>query len=241
MLCLTLTQPWASLLAHGWKRIETRSWTAPPAAIGQRIAVHAAKGWTEDDRDICHAEPFRPALEEIGYGGPEHLERGVVLATAPLLGCVRVPHNGVVKTYDVLHGVTVTDDELAFGDFSPGRWLWVFGLPDLLPEPVPARGSLGLWEWAPPPGLVADEATPAEAASNAPTDKQITFVNSLCKRLHLPLHLLNAQCQRAFGADFSGLDRRQCSQLIDTLQAWTEIPAELQIAQGQTVLPGMAL
>jgi len=39
---LTLWQPYASLCALGVKTIKTRSWPAPKALIGQRIAIHAA-------------------------------------------------------------------------------------------------------------------------------------------------------------------------------------------------------
>lgn len=38
---LTLWQPWASLVAEGVKTIETRSWPAPAALAGERIAIHA--------------------------------------------------------------------------------------------------------------------------------------------------------------------------------------------------------
>jgi hypothetical protein len=43
MLLLTLTQPWATLVALGEKRIETRSWAPHAGADGELIAVHAAK------------------------------------------------------------------------------------------------------------------------------------------------------------------------------------------------------
>jgi len=41
MKALTLTQPWATLIACGAKRIETRSWATD---FRGRIAIHAAKG-----------------------------------------------------------------------------------------------------------------------------------------------------------------------------------------------------
>jgi activating signal cointegrator 1 len=49
---LSLHQPWASLIAIGAKRFETRSWPAPKAMIGRRIAIHAAKTVTSL-RDLC--------------------------------------------------------------------------------------------------------------------------------------------------------------------------------------------
>jgi activating signal cointegrator 1 len=49
---LSLHQPWASLIAIGAKRFETRSWPAPNAMIGRSIAIHAAKTVTSL-RDLC--------------------------------------------------------------------------------------------------------------------------------------------------------------------------------------------
>lgn len=51
MKVLTLHEPWASLVALEIKTCETRSWKAPDALIGQRIALHAAaKKPTADQR-----------------------------------------------------------------------------------------------------------------------------------------------------------------------------------------------
>ena len=40
---ITLHQPWASLVAHGIKNVETRSWPPPHGIIGKRIAIHAGR------------------------------------------------------------------------------------------------------------------------------------------------------------------------------------------------------
>lgn len=38
-------------------------------------------------------------------------------------------------------------DQLPFGDFTPGRYAWL--LTAITPcDPVPAKGRLGLWDWA---------------------------------------------------------------------------------------------
>jgi hypothetical protein len=42
MKALTLTQPWATLVAIGAKTIETRSW---PTSYRGPLAIHAAKGY----------------------------------------------------------------------------------------------------------------------------------------------------------------------------------------------------
>jgi hypothetical protein len=40
---------------------------------------------------------------------------------------------------------TPPSPELDFGDYTPGRFQWVLSDVRLLPEPIPAKGALGLW------------------------------------------------------------------------------------------------
>jgi len=39
--------------------------------------------------------------------------------------------------------------EIAFGDYQSERWGWQLANPVRLPEPIPCRGMLGLWEVPP--------------------------------------------------------------------------------------------
>ena len=41
MKALSIRQPWAWLIVHGYKTLENRTWKLPEAMIGQRIVVHA--------------------------------------------------------------------------------------------------------------------------------------------------------------------------------------------------------
>ena len=50
MKVLTLTQPWATLVAIGAKRIETRSWSTKYRGP---LAIHAAKGFPAWAKDMC--------------------------------------------------------------------------------------------------------------------------------------------------------------------------------------------
>lgn len=43
---------------------------------------------------------------------------------------------------------TSVDDQLPLGDFTPGRWGWLLTDVEPLPEPIPAKGKQGVWEWA---------------------------------------------------------------------------------------------
>ena len=152
MKALTLTQPWAALVALGEKRYETRSWSTPYRGP---LAIHAAKGFPAWARDTMLEEPFREALvRHYGAGGPppwimERLDaqRGHVIATCRLTDCVRMTERmlGELRAGFLIERA---EHELEFGDWSEGRYAWRLENVRLLAAPVPARGALGLWEWA---------------------------------------------------------------------------------------------
>jgi len=43
MKTITIRQPWASMIAHGLKRIETRTHARFAGLVGHKIAIHAGK------------------------------------------------------------------------------------------------------------------------------------------------------------------------------------------------------
>lgn len=141
---LSLWEPWASLLATGWKKIETRSWPFPGRLPGV-LAVHAAKRFLPEQRLLCEKEPFAKRLRAIGW-----YERPIPLGR--VVGLVKV-----VACYSTTGSTTggpwrglLTDEERAFGDYSPGRYGWVCDRYRPLPDPLPLRGFQGVWEWAAP-------------------------------------------------------------------------------------------
>lgn len=145
MLCLSLTQPWASLVAIGAKRIESRSWST---AYRGPLAIHAAKRFPTDAQLEALRRPFKAALEAGGYhvhiatSGRRYvthdLPTGVIVATCTLANCV--------TTQQILEN-PITDQEYAFGDYRAGRWAWILEDIIKLAEPIPARGALGLWDF----------------------------------------------------------------------------------------------
>lgn len=143
---LSLTQPWASLLASGKKKIETRSWGHPSMAH-QWLAIHASKKFPRDCRDLCYESTFSRALTAIGSVKPADLPLGAILGVAYLHRIGRISErasDGAVMIAG--HDLPVeAGDELEFGDFTPGRFGWVFTNVRRLAEPLPAQGALGLW------------------------------------------------------------------------------------------------
>lgn len=151
MKALSLTQPWATLVAIGAKRIETRSWGT---SYRGPLAIHAAKGFPAACRDVVYDPLFRAALRPYFAAVAtslcpldKYLPRGCVLATGHLVAVRLIADS---RHYVPGHGTQMLpppDPELSFGDFSPGRYGWIFEDVKLLSVPIPAKGALGLWEW----------------------------------------------------------------------------------------------
>lgn len=148
---LTLTQPWATLIAVGAKRIETRSWHT---SYRGAMLIHAAAGLgpvggVRGLYDLCETEPFHSALR--GENLPHVLPKGAIVAACELVDCVPTEYIRLVKIIRPVQKPGYqwlwTENEKAFGDYSPGRFAWLLADIRALPEPIPAKGKLGLWTW----------------------------------------------------------------------------------------------
>jgi hypothetical protein len=136
---LTVRQPWATLIASGAKRIETRGWA--PGYRG-RLAIHAAKGFPGSAKAVCLDEPFFSALTvERGAQQALALPFGAIIATADLVEVLRIGPSS--SGWRPPGG----ERERAFGDYRDGRYAWLLVDVEPLAVPVPAKGALGLWEW----------------------------------------------------------------------------------------------
>lgn len=135
MKALTIIQPWASLIAIGAKKIETRSWHT---SYRGPLAIHASKGFPKDARALCSDTPFMAHLGDH-YMSVNDLPRGMVIATCQLVACTLT---------SLAFEERLTDQEKFFGDYSPGRFGWILEDVRPLAEPIPAKGALSLWEWS---------------------------------------------------------------------------------------------
>jgi hypothetical protein len=155
MKALTLTQPWATLVAIGAKRIETRSWYT---AYRGPLAIHAAKGFPKWARqftteavvyEAVKAQYCQRDIDNRAKGFPAY-PLGVVLATCRLVYCV--PTERVAAAACPFRDL-LTVQEREFGDYEEGRFAWILDNMQALAEPIPAKGALGLWDWEPPAAL----------------------------------------------------------------------------------------
>ena len=145
MRALTMTQPWATLVAIGENTIETRSW-------GTRyrgpLAIHAAKGFPPDACALCRRSPYREVLAGAGYRGASELPLGAIIALATLADVMAFDRSSLRDVRARAARGEFPRHEADFGDFSPGRYGFVLQNVRRTREPIPARGMLGLWEVA---------------------------------------------------------------------------------------------
>jgi hypothetical protein len=133
MKCLSVNQPWATLIMLGHKQYETRTWST---RYRGPLAIHASKQFPEAAAQLCQTEPFRTLLREAGFHHGADLPRGRILGTVQLLDCV--PVRSVLAT--------LSEKEKALGDFLCGRHVLRLGQPLPLERPIMMTGKLGLFD-----------------------------------------------------------------------------------------------
>lgn len=165
MKAISLWQPWATLMASGAKRIETRSWEPRGLKAGQLVAIHAGKRWTAKERELCTDDPlfkrFLILAQRRGLWDFDKPPLGCVIAIARFEQAVRTEHTSsagykgkgkIPPERETQIQVWLSEAERAFGNYAHGRWAWVFS--EVRPlEPIPLRGQQGLFNWTPPAEL----------------------------------------------------------------------------------------
>jgi hypothetical protein len=133
MRAITLWQPWATLIAIGAKRIETRSWST---SYRGPLAIHAAK--TIDHLGLLARDPFWRVLINAEYWNPSDFPLGAIVATCNLRQIIKITE---------LNSSRLSEQDRAFGDYSPGRFAWMLDDIVKVVPPIPARGRQGLWHF----------------------------------------------------------------------------------------------
>lgn len=128
-IALTIKQPWASLIANGFKDIENRSW---PTKFRGWVLIHASK---KDDQEEWESAKslIRWRKIQVNGGSPEKVGRGGVVGVARIVDCV-----------------SVSSSPWFVGDYG-------FVIADARPLPFFAcRGALGFWKCEYPEALLSE-------------------------------------------------------------------------------------
>lgn len=139
MKVISVIQPWATLIALGEKKFETRSWKTKYRG---EIGIHASK---KIDKETCRQEPFKSILTRHGYN-EKNLPTGSIIATSSINGCYQVLKDTGTSAIIDYGSFMISGNEYHFGDYTKGRFAWE--LHDIKQiDPIPAKGQLGLWNY----------------------------------------------------------------------------------------------
>jgi hypothetical protein len=153
MKCISLWQPYATLVVIAAKWFETRHWSTP---FRGPLLIHAAK--TKRSVGIMYDTPFQRALIPAGYRMAEDLPFGCIVGAVDLLNCwlIHRPGGGAGSLWAGNRSRPMPrGDELFFGDFGDGRYAWELAKPRRFPTPIPYRGFQSFFDV--PESLVADQ------------------------------------------------------------------------------------
>ncbi|MCI9063487.1 MAG: ASCH domain-containing protein [Clostridia bacterium] len=126
MKVLTIKQPWATLIAKGYKEYEFRTWKTKYRGD---ILIHAGKGVDKKAID---------RFKDLNLQYPS----GCIIAKARITDCVKVDNDFrkevVPKNPEVYRGIATKNDWEGYG----------FKVEDVEEiEPISVKGKLGLWDY----------------------------------------------------------------------------------------------
>lgn len=144
MKALTLHEPYASLIAHGWKEVETRDWYT---SYRGPLAIHAALR-KPDPTELSHVT-F--GLGHHGFEVPA-LTFGAVVCVCHLVACVPTALADIAckKLKPDFCPRRGWQFERHFGNYDSGRWAWILRDVQRLDRPLAVRGLRKLWNWQSP-------------------------------------------------------------------------------------------
>lgn len=149
---LTLHQPWASLMAWGYKTVETRPWQ-----IGYRgpMAIHAAKAFQPYAVEVCMANLtirriLLQKMHETGICRDQRVTRSRLEELLPLGAIVaKCRLDDIVSTSAM---GTLSEPlfkrmqrEIEFGNYRPKRFMWFTSDMRAFVRPIEYTGMQGLW------------------------------------------------------------------------------------------------
>lgn len=129
MKVLSITEPYATLIANGVKKIETRSWKTNYRG---KIYIHASS--TKIHRNTLNNSELM-SLVDLNC-----LNYGFIICSCTLKDCVSIDD-------DFINSVKKNKNEFVSGFYSNGRYAWILDDIKVLDKPIKAKGHLGIWNY----------------------------------------------------------------------------------------------
>lgn len=127
MKAISIKQPWASLIAHGIKDIENRTWSCPKKYLGQRVLIHASSSKPVFRYSINQYDIIRKSSQSLIFNCMyDGFPKGAIIGSVVIAECVQ-NHPSVWAEKRV--------------------WNWVLKDAVLFDKPIrDVKGKLGFWE-----------------------------------------------------------------------------------------------
>ena len=133
MRVLSVWQPWAWLVVHGYKDVENRTWRPnEPWSYPERIYIHAGK--REDWTAWRGIREFYPDIWDLMCAPGQVVVSGTWRKALPYGAIV-----GEVEITDIVKNSPSRWAQL-------GYWHWILAKPVAYNVPIPCRGRPGLFE-----------------------------------------------------------------------------------------------
>ena len=126
MKVLSIKEPFATLIKDGVKLYETRSWKTKYRG---EIYIHASLGLSKSD-NVERATKYLKSDIKPGY----------ILCKCILEDCIPM-------TDEFIDYINNETNESDYGRYSNERFAWKLKLVEVLDEPLPAKGKLGIWNY----------------------------------------------------------------------------------------------
>ena len=126
MKVLSIKEPFATLIKDGVKIYETRSWKTNYRG---EIYIHASLSLSKLER-VKSANKYLKS----------EIKPGFILCKCELVDCIPM-------TDKFIKYINKETSEYYYGLYSEGRYAWKLKVLEVLDEPIPVKGKLGIWNY----------------------------------------------------------------------------------------------
>ena len=126
---LSLTEPYATLIRHGKKKIETRSFKTNYRG---ELYIHASS--TKIPKEWKNNKELMNLIKD------NDLNFGYIICKCNLVDCVYMDK-------EFLDNIKKDKLEYLVGDYKLGRYAWILDDIEVLDRPIFAKGKLGIWNY----------------------------------------------------------------------------------------------
>lgn len=129
MKVLSLTEPYATLIKIGKKKIETRSWKT---SYRGKLYIHASS--TKIPKE------YKNNTELMSLVNVNNLNYGHIICSCDLVDCIEM-------TDEFIEKVKKNSGEYVSGMYAKGRYAWILENVEIIKKPIEAKGHLGIWNF----------------------------------------------------------------------------------------------